>query len=148
MSINNNWFTLVEVMIATIIISITVFWVLRLSNTNSNQVTIVEKNKEIFDIFQNTKACIKSFWINYLKNVSAKESINFWKNNNTCQTWSYDINNSFSWVVLKNYYGITESNPNEYFIYYTATSLGSWVQIKENISNTEINKDFDFVILK
>ncbi len=142
--LKNNAFSLIEVLVAAVILSVTIFWILRLTNNNSSNVWIIEKNKEILDIYENSKACFKSFWTAYLSTITWSESINFWTWNNICKTWSSNASLSFSWVKIDNYIWNTKVNPNEYFIYYSTKAISWWVRIYETIKTEWITKDFTF----
>ena len=132
---NKSGFTLVEVLTASVVIWLTIFWVLRLVNNNITQTNILETEKDKNLIFINTKECTKSLWFNYLNTlVWTGISINFWDDNLQCLTGSYNTNLTFSGVKMKSYDNDNNQSENEYWSYIL---VSSWETINNlNIENT------------
>lgn len=150
MLINRNkyWFTLIEVLVASMILAVVVFGILRLMNNNSKQWINIEKNNEMYDVYNNSLECIKSFWFNYLSWVTSAQSVNFWSNYDSCLTWSYDNNLSFSWVEIKSYFDWQPAWSNNYWIYFTTNTGSNFVDINTHISNWTITKNFNYKMYK
>jgi len=104
-------FSLIEVIISTVILTIWVFWVYKLIWSNMNLLSNNENYTQLNMLYKPLKECIKSIWYNSLSwsyNTWSWFSINFWNNNLWCFTWSYNDNLNFSWVIIDN---------REYFLY-------------------------------
>jgi len=132
----NKWgFTLVEILTASLIIWLTIFWVLRLVNNNIIQVNILEWEKDKNLIFLNTKQCTKSLPFAYLTTlVWTWISINFGDDNLGCFTWSYNSNLTFSGVKIKSYENNGDQSEIEYWSYIL---VSSWETVNNlNIENT------------
>lgn len=123
-------FTLVEIIISTIILTGWVFAIYKLLSVNTNNLNNYEIKNQANSLFKNMEECIKYIWFNNFVD-STDYSFNFWSNNNWCFTWTAN-----SWVTLDN---------REYFLYWSWTK--SWnqmdwkLQIKEASINTQ-EKEF------
>lgn len=101
-------FTLIEILVSCIILTIWVFWVYKLIWVNlvllSNQQKL--ENMQILEKW--FKKCLEKIWYNNLNSFSSWSnfSLNFWDNDNFCVLWNYDENFSFTWINLnsQNYY--------------------------------------------
>ncbi|EKE28931.1 MAG: hypothetical protein ACD_2C00264G0016 [uncultured bacterium (gcode 4)] len=120
MSNKRAGFTLAEVLVSALILSITVFWILRLANNNSAQVWVIERNRLLNETIFNTRECLKSLDFDSLNALTNTVSVNFWIDNNWCQTWSYNSSLSFSWISFKSWTG---SRWEEIWSY---VKIGSW----------------------
>lgn len=119
-------FTLVEIIISTIILTGWVFGIYRLLSINTNNLNNYDNQFQVNILFWNMQECIKSIWFdNFTGGVNY--SFNFWSSNNWCFTWSYDYALSFSWVILDN---------KEYFLYW------SWIKTTDTIDWQLFIKDF------
>lgn len=108
---NNIWFTLIEIIVSTIILSVWVFGIYKLLSINTNNLNNWENLNQSKKLITNTEECIKSIWYNYFYNSSQTwYSFNFWNDNNWCFTWDY---NSSTWIFLDN---------KNYFIKWTISS--------------------------
>lgn len=99
---SNKAFSIIEIIISTVILTIWVFWVYKLIWNNMSLLS----NNEIFlqqnMLFNPFKECLKAIWYNSLSwsySVWSWFSVNFWNDNLWCFTWSFDSNYSFSWVI-------------------------------------------------
>lgn len=82
---NNNAFTLVEIIISTIILSIWVFWVYKLLSTNLANLSNFENIKQSKNLIINTKECIKSLWFNtFYSSSQTNYNFSFWNDNKWC----------------------------------------------------------------
>jgi len=102
---NSIWFSLIEILVASIILSIWVFGIYKLISSNMN---IISNNSNYLvenQLLIPFRECLKSIWYNSLSwSYSSWElfSINFWSDYKWCFTWSYNNDFSFSWVNLDN----------------------------------------------
>lgn len=142
------WFTLVEVLVASIILSVVVFGILRLVNNDTKQTTNIEKNNEMYDVYSNSLECIKSFWYNYLSTLTNTSSLNFWTNSNLCLTWSYNPNLSFSWIEIKSYFDWNKVWSNYYRSYFYTSTWTNFVNIYTSISDWVSTKNFSYKLWK
>lgn len=101
------WFSLVEVMIASAILSLTVFWVYKLIGENSklisNKDTYVQKNI----LLSNIKECIEDIGFTTFKSsTQTSYSFNFWPTGYNCISDTYSSTYSFTGIDLagKTYY--------------------------------------------
>lgn len=108
----NKAFSLIEIIISTIILTIWVFGVYKLMWNNINLLSNSETYKEANSLYFPFKECLKSFWYDNLSSYNSWETfwVNFKENNMWCATWSYNNNFDFSWVTIqnKNYYLYSE----------------------------------------
>ncbi|EKD65979.1 MAG: hypothetical protein ACD_49C00070G0003 [uncultured bacterium (gcode 4)] len=146
----NKWgFTLVEILTASLVIWLTIFWVLRLVNNNITQVNILEWEKDKNLIFLNTKECTKSLPFTYLNTlVWTWISINFGADNTWCFTGSYNSNLTFSGINIKSYENNGDQSEIEYWSYIL---VSSWETVNNlNIENTitdwRYEKKFNFKV--
>ncbi|EKE26260.1 MAG: hypothetical protein ACD_4C00353G0002 [uncultured bacterium (gcode 4)] len=139
---NKSGFTIIEVLMATLILWLTVFWILKLTNNNSLQVNNLNKQADMSLIFWNTKECMKSIWYNYFNStIWITWSINFWIDNNWCYTWSYDSSLSFSWINIK--------WQDEYWSYYiTSTWWTNYLDVVNIVSDWWSENSYDFKMYK
>jgi len=87
---DNNWFTLSEILISISILSIVIFWILKMINENKKLITNNNNVSNMYNILLNTKECINYFWYSsFINNSATWYSINFW-NNNSCETGAID----------------------------------------------------------
>lgn len=120
-------FSLIEIIISTIILTIWVFWVYKLIWNNMNLLSNNENHITLNSLYNPFTECLKSIWYNSLSwsyNSWETFSINFWEDNLWCATWSYNEIIDFSWVTLNN---------QNYFLY------GKVVGKDINQINLEIN---------
>lgn len=111
------WFTLLEIMVASAILSLTVFWVYKLIWENSRLIG----NKDIFlqknILIYNIKECLDTLWFfAFRTNPQSEYSFNFWATKNDCNTWSFSPDYSFTPVNM---------NGNDYFLYGKITNSGA-----------------------
>ncbi len=127
-------FTLIEIIISTIILTWGVFGIYKLLSINTNNLNNYDNKSQINDMFINMQECIKSIW--YSSFSAWTGSFNFWTDNKWCFTWTYDSALSFSWVKLDN---------KDYFLYWSAAILTDkiyWQLFIEEASTTKQEKDF------
>ena len=145
---NRSWFTLVEVLVSALILSVTVFGILRLTNDNSQRINTIEKDKESNLIYSNTYECLKGWKYDYLSTLTSTVSINFWDDNTRCLTWTYDDALSFSWIT----FGKSDANWNmrwdEFWNYINVSTGSNLVEIHETVSDWGLKKEYDMKIYK
>jgi len=91
------WFTLIEVIIASAILSITVFWVYKLIWENSKLINNSDNYLQLNNLFLNLEECIKSKKTDYYtESINSTKKYDFWINLNWCN------NNSYTWVLIDN----------------------------------------------
>lgn len=129
-----NAFTLIEIIISTIILTTWVFAIYSLLTINSNNLNNYDTLITSKDLFENMQECIKKIWISWFSSSQTWYSFNFWTDNNLCLTWSYNTSLSFSWVKLDN---------KEYFLYWiTDASKKNWQLFVEESSIVKQEKSF------
>jgi len=112
---NRRAFSLVEVVVATSILSLSVFWVYRL---------IWENNKLLYNsshylqsnmLFVPFKECIEYLWFDSFSSSSIiKYNFNFWNDMTWCFTWTTNIieidkiEYTFSWAISSSWYTVWE----------------------------------------
>lgn len=146
--LNKFWFTLVEVLVASLILSVVVFGILRLVNNNTKQTTNLEKNNESYDVYSNSLECIKSLGYLYLSNNTSTQSLNFWVNWTTCLTWSYNTNLSFSWIEIKSYFDSKPAWSNNYRTYFKTSTWANYIDINTFITDWVFTKNFSYKLWK
>ena len=95
MKIKENAFSLVEIIIATSIIVISVFWVYKLIWENTKIINNSGNIIQIDLLFPTIEECVDNIWINsFLASYTWTYNFNFWHtwSLNECNTWAaYDI---------------------------------------------------------
>ena len=94
---NKKAFTLIEVVIATAILSITVFWVYKLIWENSKLINNSDNYLQLNNLFLNLEECIKNKKTDYYSNsLNSIKKYDFWNDLKWCN------NNSSTWVLIDN----------------------------------------------
>lgn len=122
---NKKAFTLIEVIVASAILSITVFWVYKLIWENSKLMSNSENYLQLNTLFPVFEECIKNKWYSSFSDNSTTK-FNFWNNLNWCETW-----NSNS-VIIDNI---------EYFL---EAKIESWNK-KSNYIDFELKIEWDWI---
>ena len=138
---NTFWFTLIEIMISTMILSIGVFWVYKLIGSNMSVITSMWNDMMIDSLVLNSKECLKNIWYENLKSWDTKFFLDFWNDYTLCNTWIYDNTFSNSWMIIDNleYYIIPEiTNSWSTFIDFNIKVIWDWS--KEVIETFTIEK--------
>jgi len=106
---NILWFTLIEVIIATWIITIAVFWVYKLISENTKIISNSTNYTQSILLFPVLEQCIENIWIdNFLSSSLTEYRFNFWNSLllNECYTGSVNpilldnIEYIIEWEVL------------------------------------------------
>lgn len=123
-NINKSWFSLIEVIVSAIILSITVFWVYKLIAENNKIITNSNNYLDANILLNNISNCLENFWFNNLINSNFNSQIwsIYFENSLTwkCMTWTYDVNLTFTWVKLNNF---------DYFLFAQITN--SWANFMD-----------------
>lgn len=136
-----NWFSLLEVIIAAWILTITIFWVYKLIAENTRLMKNASDYKQGNMLFVSIKECIENIWFNNFKAFTQTwYSFNFWENWDKCLTGSYNQSYTFSWVEVWSW---------SYFLFWEITNSWSdfidwnlWIY-NENIWKIEkVMKDY------
>lgn len=145
---NKTWFSLIEVIISALLLSVVVFSILRLSNNNSNQGILLEKNNLLNEIFFSSRECIKSLWYDNLISKSWTSSLNFGIWNTECIVWAYNADLSFTWIILKNYYDWSEVWEDEFWTYFNTLSWTNYVNINQFTTDGKNTINYEYKIYK
>ena len=86
---NKTAFTLIEVIIASAILSVTVFWVYKLIWENTKLINNSGNYLQLNNLFLNLEECIKNKKSYFLSLSSwATKKINFWNTSTWCVIWN------------------------------------------------------------
>ncbi|MBP8016555.1 hypothetical protein KAZ01_00970, partial [Candidatus Gracilibacteria bacterium] len=142
--------TLIEILVASLILGVTVFGILRLINNNMSQTNTLYKEKDKSAIFLNTKECVKSIGYDYFDTQKGTGiSINFGSNNLGCFTGTYNDSLNFTGIILKSYIGDEETNGNEYWSYIIPSTGGiNYLNITNYITDGINKKKLNFQLYK
>lgn len=118
MNINKKWFSILEVVVASMILSLSVFWIYKLIAENNK---IINNSNNFFDaniLITNMIDCIEWIWFDTLKSSSfLTNTWSFYFENSLtwkCITWNYNTSFTFTWNNINNinyylYWKITNS---------------------------------------
>jgi prepilin-type N-terminal cleavage/methylation domain-containing protein len=102
-----KWFSLIEVIIATSILSISIFWVYKLISENTKIINKSSNNIQLNNILHTVTECIVNIWFwNFSPVIWTEYTFNLWINNDKCNTWSVDlvnidnINYDIKWIII------------------------------------------------
>lgn len=126
-------FSLLEVVIAAWILTVTIFWVYKLIAENTRLMKNASDYKQWSMLFISIKECIENIWFNNFKtSTQTWYSFNFWPTWNVCLTGSYDSNYTFSWVEVGSW---------SYFLFWEITnSWSNFINWNLSIFNENIGK--------
>jgi prepilin-type N-terminal cleavage/methylation domain-containing protein len=133
--LRTSGFTLVEVLISAVILSIVVFWILRLSGNNASQIGVLEKNRLMNETISSTRECLKSINYDTINALTSTASVNFGADNNWCQIWAYSADLSFSWIVFKSYDDKGETWWDEIWSYIKVNTWTAVMNIENYVSD-------------
>ena len=87
--LKNKAFTLVEILISAVILSVTVFWVYKLIWENTKIINNSDNYLQANILLQNAVECIEHIWFLNFKNTGLNNhEFNFWSTQTWCLTWS------------------------------------------------------------
>lgn len=118
--INNKlWFSIIEVVVSSIILSLSVFGIYKLIAENNKLINNSNNFLDANILLTNSITCLENIWFYNLKSSNFNSQIwsLYFENTLTgkCLTWTYDTNYTFTWVKLNNL---------DYYLYAKITS--SW----------------------
>jgi len=83
------WFTLIEVIIASAILSVTVFWVYKLIWENTKLINNSGNYLQLNNLFLNLEECIKNKKSDFTSlTIWTTKKINFWNTSTWCVIWN------------------------------------------------------------
>lgn len=130
---SKGWFSLVEIIVATIVLTVWVFWIYKLFWNNISILSNNDNYLNQINLQTPFRECVKNIWYtNFTSSYSVGNSfsVNFWSDNMWCFTWSYSTWYSFSWINI---------DWVDYFLYWTLTSTDSKkVTLDLNIYNESL----------
>ena len=109
---DKNAFSLIEVVIATSIITISVFWVYKLIWENTKIINNSSNYLQVNSLFPVVEECIEKIWFSALKNTGSNNyDFNFWntlslENCNTGTTFNVIIDNIeyyLKWIITNSW---------------------------------------------
>ncbi len=116
---SKNAFSIIEVVVSSIILSLSVFWIYKLIAENNKLINNSNNFLDANILITNSITCLENFWFDNLKSSNFNSQIwsIYFENTLTgkCLTWTYDSDYSFTWVILNNL---------DYYLY--AKITGSW----------------------
>lgn len=137
MKFKNQWFSLIEVIVAGIILTIAVFGVFKLIWENQKLINNSDSYKTTTSLFIPFTECIKNIWYSWFpdKTIWKNYHINFWINLKECNIWTAtpiiidNIEYNLSWKVI------------EY-------QANKFIKFKLKIDNNFLNLEKDYKLLK
>lgn len=86
---NYKWFSLIEVLIATSIITVSVFWVYKLIGENSKIIHNAWQKQQVDNLFPILTECLDNIWYDGVWTWWTTHQIDIWLNYNECNidTW-------------------------------------------------------------
>lgn len=145
----NQGFTLIEVLIASLILSSVLFAILSMISGNSRQTVNLNASSTMDELFLSSKACIQSFGYTYLSGMTATQSLNFGTENFDCFTGSYDPNLSFTGITLARDTGTwteTETGYLTFWNYFSQTGSENGVIITDYLTDGKDMKKYEFIV--
>ncbi|MDD5213895.1 MAG: hypothetical protein PHG82_05705 [Candidatus Gracilibacteria bacterium] len=149
---SKNAFSIIEIIISTIILTIGVFGVYKLIGNNMNYIANNENLLQLNMMYNPLRECIKYIGYNSLSgsyNSGDNFSINFGQDNTECLTGSYNNTYDFTGVTLQN---------QEYYMYSKIIEkTATQIKLELNIYNTlngylfktgSTNEDNKYLIIK
>jgi len=150
---NNRGFTIIEVLVASVILGSVFFVILSLLASNSRQAQSLESSRDMDRVFLAGKACIESFGLTTLSGMTSTSSLNFGSDTLGCLTGSYAPTLDFTGITLSTSImdgtGVTSTGETVFWNYFknTPTASGS-VQVSNYVSNGTETKQYDFEVWK
>lgn len=138
-----NGFTLIEVLVASLILSSVFFAILKFISSNTYQVSTLERSQIMDNLFLSSKACIESF--GYTTGTTVKQGLNFGTDNMGCFTGSHDSNLSFTGISLERKSG-TETGSTTFWSYFSVQNNTGTLKVSNSISDGIETKNYNFII--
>jgi hypothetical protein len=116
---SKSGFSIIEVVVSSIILSLSVFWIYKLIAENNKLINNSNNFLDANILLTNSITCLENIWFDNLKSSSFNTTTRslYFENSLTgkCLTWTYDTSYTFTWVKLNNL---------DYYLYWIITS--SW----------------------
>jgi hypothetical protein len=116
---NKSGFSIIEVVVSSIILSLSVFWIYKLIAENNKLINNSNNFLDANILLTNSITCLENIWFDNLKSSSFNTTTwsLYFENSLTgkCLTWNYDTDYTFTWVILNNL---------NYYLYWIIS--GSW----------------------
>lgn len=128
---NSYWFSIIEIIISTVILTVWVFWVYKLIGNNMNHISNNENLVTLYNNYIPLRECIKSNGYSSLAttyNSGDTFTVHFWTDNMWCNIVNnFDTQYSFTWVQINN---------QEYFLFAKVVEKdGAHLKLDLNIYN-------------
>lgn len=136
-------FTLIEVLVASLILSSVFFAILKLISSNTYQVSTLQHSQVMDNLFLSSKACLESF--GYNTGTTLTQSLNFGTDNMGCFTGNYIPDLSFTGISLERKSG-TETGSTTFWSYFRVQNNTGSLQVSNSISDGIETKKYDFII--
>ena len=142
---NRSAFTLIEVLVASVILSSVFFAILKLIANNTYQTVNLEHSKTMDSLFLSSKACLQSFWYSALSTMTGMASLNFGSGNTGCFTGSYDSGLSFTGITLTKQSN-EELTTTTFWDSFRAENNSGSLKIYTTLSDGTVEKDYTFML--
>lgn len=141
-----KWFTLIEVLVASLILSSVFFAILSMISNNSRQTVNLNASSTMDELFLSSKACIQSFGYTALSGMTSTQSLNFGTDNLICATGSYSPSLSFTGISLARDTD-TETGSLTFWNYFTQTGSENGITITDYLSDGKDTKKYEFTMI-
>lgn len=141
----NKGFTLIEVLIASLILSSVFFAILSMISNNSRQTVNLNASSMMDGLFPSSKACIQSFGYTYLASITGTQSLNFGTDNLGCATGDYDSDLTFTGITLARDTD-TETGSLTFWNYFSQTWSENGITITNYLSDGKDIKKYEFKV--
>lgn len=126
---NKKAFTLIEIIIATWILVVSVFWVYKLIWENIKLINNSENYNQTTNIFPSMIECIENLWFTWFYTSWINDHyFSYWSNNNECLTWSLWTWSTIDNIFYEMQWNITNSWSEFIDWYLIIKSESSWNQ--------------------
>lgn len=142
----NKGFTLIEVLVASLILSSVFFAILSMISNNSRQTVNLNASSMMDELFLSSKACIQSFGYTTLSGMTSTQSLNFGTDNLICATGSYDSSLSFSGISLARDTD-TETVSLTFWNYFSQTGSENGITITDYLTDGKDTKKYEFAMI-
>lgn len=138
-------FTLIEVLIASLILSSVFFAILSMITNNSRQTVNLNASSMMDELFLSSKACIQSLGYTHLSTMTSTQSLNFGVDNLGCATGSYNPDLTFTGITLTRDTD-TETGSLTFWNYFSQTGSENGIIITDYLSDGKDTKKYEFTM--
>lgn len=139
-------FTLIEVLVASAILSAVFFAILNLISNNTRQAVVLTHSRTMDELFLCSKACLSSLGYANLLATNGAQSLNFGTDNLGCFTGSYNSNLSFSGINL-GYSNDGGSGSDTYWNYFTVVNNTGSLKVTTVLTDGTEKKSYQFTVV-